>query len=82
MLTHERPDVPALPFFESGNVYTGSFRQSFRFRIAKAEDALTGSYWNEDLCYEKAEHVVSETFPLTEAGRAACIDWIAEHQPE
>lgn len=82
MSTHEKPDVPALPFFESGNVYTGSFRQSFRFRIAKAENALAVSCWNQDVCFEKAESPETEHFPLTQDGLSACMDWIVARQPE
>ena len=55
----QKPQVPALPFFESGNIYTGSICQSYRFRIAKEEIALTGSFWTQDVCYECAEkHII------------------------
>lgn len=77
----QKPDVPALPFFESGNVYTGSICQSYRFRIAKEENGLTGSFWTQDVCYECAKDVQSEQFPLSEEGLKSCVDWIAAHQP-
>ena len=77
----QKPQVPALPFFESGNVYTGSICQSYRFRIAKEENGLTGSFWTQDVCYGCAKDVQSEHFPLSEEGLKSCVDWIAAHQP-
>lgn len=77
----QKPDVPALPFFESGNVYTGSIRQSYRFRIAKEENGLTVAFWTQDVCYECAKDVQTAQFPLSKEGLSACVDWIAEHQP-
>ncbi len=77
----QKPDVPALPFFESGNVYTGSIRQSYRFRIAKEENGLTGSFWTQDVCYECAKDMQAEQFPLSEEGLKSCVDWIAALQP-
>lgn len=76
-----RPEVPALPFFESGNVYTGSIHQNYRFRIVKEADALSGAFWTEDVCYECAKAVQTEQFLLSEEGLCACVEWIAEHNP-
>ena len=78
----QKPQVPALPFFESGNVYTGSICQSYRFRIEKEADALTASFWTQDVCYECAENVQTAQFPISEDGLRSCVDWIAEHQPQ
>ncbi len=78
----QKPDVPALPFFESGNVYTGSICQSYRFRIEKEADAFTASFWTQDVCCECAENVQTAQFPISEDGLKSCVDWIAEHQPQ
>lgn len=69
-------DVPVLSFFTQGNVFTGCCRTDFRYRIAKADDALAASIWHKDVCYGLCD-TEDYTFPLTDEGLSACIEKIA-----
>ncbi len=70
-------DVPALSYFEQGNVFTGSCRKDFRYRIAKQEDSLSAWIWYADVCFEKAGDSEELTFPLTSEGLSECAEKIA-----
>ena len=82
--------IPTLHTFAMKNLFTGSFGK-FRFRIkpnvvmatAKEVDfeasTMFVEYWHGLFCYEKSEREGSETFPLTDEGRQAMIDWLKEH---
>ena len=82
--------IPTLHTFAMKNLFTGSFGK-FRFRIkpnvvmatAKEVDfeasTMFVEYWHGLFCYEKSEMEGSETFPLTDEGRQAMIDWLKEH---
>ena len=82
--------IPTLHTFAMKNLFTGSFGM-FRFRIkpnvvmatAKEVDfeasTMFVEYWHGLFCYEKSEMEGSETFPLTDEGRQAMIDWLKEH---
>lgn len=82
--------MPTLHTFAMKNIFTGSVGQ-FRFRVkpdvvmatAKEVDFEASSifveYWHGLFCYEKSEMEGSETFPMTEEGRQAMIDWLKEH---
>ena len=82
--------IPTLHTFAMKNLFTGSFGL-FRFRIkpnvvmatAKEVDfeasTMFVEYWHGLFCYEKSEMEGSETFPLTDEGRQAMIDWLKEH---
>ena len=82
--------IPTLHTFAMKNLFTGSVGK-FRFRIqpnvvmatAKEVDfeasTIFVEYWHGLFCYEKSEMEGSETFPLTEAGRQAMIDWLKAH---
>jgi len=82
--------IPTLHTFAMKNLFTGSVGQ-FRFRVqpnvvmatAKEVDFEASSifveYWHGLFCYEKSEMEGSETFPMTEEGRQAMIDWLKSH---
>ena len=82
--------MPTLHTFAMKNLFTGSVGL-FRFRVkpnvvmatAKEVDFEASSifveYWHGLFCYEKSEMEGSETFPMTEEGRQAMIDWLTEH---
>ena len=82
--------IPTLHTFAMDNTFTGSFGM-FRFRVkpnvvmaTRKEvdfDASTifVEYWHGLFCYEKSEIEGSETFPLTDDGRQAMIDWLKAH---
>ena len=79
--------IPTLHTFAMKNLFTGSVGL-FRFRIkpnvvmatAKEVDfeasSIFAEYWHGLFCYEKSEMEGSETFPMTEDGRQAMIDWL------
>lgn len=82
--------LPTLHTFAMNNLFTGSVGL-FRFRVkpnvvmatAKEVDFEASSifveYWHGLFCYEKSEMEGSETFPMTEEGRQAMIDWLNDH---
>ena len=79
--------IPTLHTFAMKNLFTGSVGL-YRFRIkpnvvmatAKEVDfeasSIFAEYWHGLFCYEKSEMEGSETFPMTEDGRQAMIDWL------
>ena len=81
--------IPTLHTFAMKNLFTGSVGQ-FRFRVkpnvvmatAKEVDFEASSifveYWHGLYCYEKSQMEGSETFPMTEEGRAAMLAWLTE----
>lgn len=71
-------DIPALPYFSFGNVYTGSCGGAFRYRIKKEGDGLLASVWYADVCCELAEDRTEKTFPETDEGLRACVLWIED----
>ena len=82
--------LPTLHTFAMKNLFTGSVGM-FRFRAkpdvvmatAKEVDFEASSifveYWHGLFCYEKSEMEGSATFPMTEEGRQAMIDWLTDH---
>ena len=72
------------------NVFTGS-DGLFRFRIKpnivkktpKEVDmeasSITAEFWHGEYCYEKSEMEDSQTFPMTEEGRAEMKNWLQSH---
>ncbi len=82
--------IPTLHTFAMKNLFTGSYGM-LRFRIkpdvvmatAKEVDFTQSTifveYWHGLYCYEKSEMEGSETFPMTEEGRQAMIDWLKSH---
>ena len=79
--------IPTLHTFAMKNLFTGSYG-SLRFRIrpdvvmatpkevAFAQSTMFVEYWHGLYCYEKSEMEGSETFPLTEEGRAEMIRFL------
>ena len=82
--------IPTLHTFAMENPFTGSCGL-FRFRIqpnvVKAtpkevdfeQSTIFVEYWHGPFCYEKSEMEGSETFPMTEEGRTAMLNWLVEH---
>ena len=79
--------IPTLHTFAMKNLFTGSYG-SLRFRIRPdvvmatpkevdfAQSTMFVEYWHVLYCYEKSEMEGSETFPLTEEGRAEMIRFL------
>lgn len=79
--------VPTLHTFAMKNIFTGSLGL-LRFRIAPnvvmatpkevdfEQSSITAEYWHGLYCYEKSEMEGSETFPMSEEGRQAMIQWL------
>lgn len=82
--------IPTLHTFAMNNLFTGSMG-AFRFRakpnVVKAtpkevdfeQSTIFVEYWHGPFCYEKSEMEGSETFPMTEEGRTAMLNWLVEH---
>lgn len=82
--------IPTLHTFAMKNLFTGSYGL-LRFRIKPdvimatpkevdfSQSTMFVEYWHGLYCYEKSEMEGSETFPLTEEGRQAMIDWLKSH---
>lgn len=83
----EKIFIPTLHTFAMKNLFTGSCGL-LRFRIQPnvvmatpkevdfAQSTMFAEYWHGLYCYEKSEMEGSETFPLTEEGRQAMLDWL------
>ena len=81
--------LPTLHTFAMKNLFTGSYGL-LRFRVkpnvvmlnAKEVDfdqsSMFVEYWHGLFCYEKSQMEGSETFPMTEEGRAAMLVWLTE----
>ena len=81
--------LPTLHTFAMNNVFTGSYGL-LRFRIkpnvvmatAKEVDFdqsnMFVEYWHGLYCYEKSTMEGEETFPMTQEGRQAMLDWLME----
>ena len=79
--------LPTLHTFAMNNIFTGSMGL-FRFRakpnvvmatakeVDFAQSNIFVEYWHGLFCYEKSEMEGSETFPMTEEGRQAMLDWL------
>lgn len=79
--------IPTLHTFAMNNIFTGSLG-AFRFRakpnvvMATAKEVdfeqstILVEYWHGPFCYEKSEIEGSSSFPMSQAGRQAMIDWL------
>ena len=79
--------IPTLHTFAMKNLFTGSYGM-LRFRIKPdvimatpqevdfGQSSMFVEYWHGLYCYEKSEMEGSETFPMTEEGRQAMLDWL------
>lgn len=82
--------IPTLHTFAMNNIFTGSCGL-FRFRIKpnivkktpKEVDmeasSITAEFWHGEYCYEKSQIEDSQTFPMTEEGRADMKQWLEEN---
>ena len=82
--------IPTLHTFAMGNTFTGSCG-NLRFKAeptvvkqegSKEVDMRSSSifveYWHGIFCYEKSTMEGSKTFPMSEDGRKAIIDWLVQ----
>lgn len=79
--------IPTLHTFAMKNTFTGSMGM-FRFRVKPnvvmatpkevdfEQSTLFAEYWHGLFCYEKSQMEGSETFPMSDEGRQAMIDWL------
>ena len=79
--------LPTLHTFAMNNIFTGSMGL-FRFRampnvvMATAKEVdfeqstIFVEYWHGLYCYEKSTMEGEATFPMTEEGRHAMLDWL------
>ena len=79
--------LPTLHTFAMNNIFTGSLGL-LRFRAVPnvvmanakevnfAQSSIFVEYWHGLYCYEKSEMEGSETFPMTEEGRTAMLQWL------
>ena len=61
-------------------VFPGSVG-AFRYRLARDGKAGEGTIQTsvyENICFEKAQHVETETFPWTEEGMAQIRSWLSQ----
>ena len=75
-------DFLNVAFFTKAAVFpgsVGSFRYRFqRFSWPGKEDAKIQAWVYENVCFELAKDVVTETFPWTEAGVEELREWLEE----
>lgn len=81
--------LPTLHTFAMNNIFTGSLGL-LRFRAVPnvvmatakevdfAQSNIFVEYWHGLYCYEKSEMEGSETFPMSEEGRLAMLDWLSD----
>ena len=79
--------LPTLHAFAMKNPFTGSCG-ALRFKLVPKVEMRTpkevdmenssiyAEYWHGPFCYEKSEIEGSETFPMSEEGRAALKAWL------
>ena len=81
--------LPTLHTFAMNNIFTGSvgmlrFRNKPDVEMATAKEVdftqstMFAEYWHGLYCYEKSQMEGSETFPMTEEGRTAMLNWLTE----
>ncbi len=81
--------LPTLHAFAMNNIFTGSCG-AFRFRAkpnvvmatAKEVDfeqsSILVEYWHGPFCYEKSTMEGEATFPMSEEGREAMLQWLTD----
>ena len=82
--------IPTLHSFAMDNTFTGSCG-SFRFRLEPkvvkatpkevdfAQSCIHAEYWHGPFCYEMSEMEGEETFPMSEEGRTAMMQWLVSN---
>ena len=71
-------ELPNLDYFSFGNPYIGSV-EPFRYRISPSGEAMTAEVYL-DVCYEKAQVLDREEFPIDADGLARMAEWLTEKQ--
>lgn len=67
-------------FLKKSEIYPGSLG-TFRYRFQRSGwvgDGTVRAWVYENICFEKAQHIETETFPWTEEGMAALRAWLNE----
>lgn len=67
-----------LHFLQKAQIYPGSLG-TFRYRLqrnGKANDGSIQAWVYENICFEKAQDIETETFEWTEEGMAALRAWL------
>ena len=79
--------LPTLHTFAMNNIFTGSVGL-FRFRakpnvimatpkeVDFEQSTIEAEFWHGLFCYEKSTMEGAKTFPMTEEGRQAMLDWL------
>ena len=79
--------IPTLLTFANNNIFTGSCG-NMRFRIAPnivmatpkevdmAASSMFVEIWRGEKCYDLSEMEQSQTFPMSEEGRTALLEWL------
>ena len=81
--------LPTLHTFAMDNIFTGS-EGLLRFKltpqiikngreVSVEQSTICAELWHGPLCYEKSEIEAKKTFPLSEEGRAALLEWLEEN---
>lgn len=81
--------IPTLHTFAMENVFTGSCGL-LRFKITPSvkkigkevdfdNSSMYAEFWHGMFCYEKSEIEGNATFPMSEDGRSAMLDWLQSH---
>ena len=82
--------IPTLHTFAMKNLFTGSYGM-LRFRVVPnvvmatpkevdfTQSTIHVECWHGLYCYEKSEVEGKESFPLTDEGRQAMMDWLESH---
>ena len=78
--------IPTLHTFAMENIFTGSCGL-FRFKITPSvkkigkevdfeNSSMYAEIWHGVFCYEKSDIEANATFPMSEDGRQAMLDWL------
>ena len=82
--------LPTLHTFAMKNSFTGSCGL-FRFRVVPnvimatpkevdfEQSTMVAEFWHGLYCYEKSTMEGQQTFPLTEEGRLAMLQWLSDN---
>ena len=76
--------ILTLNFLKKSEIFPGSlgtFRYRFQ-RTGKVNDGTVQAWVYENICFEKAQHIETETFPWTEEGMASLRSWLNERLRE
>lgn len=68
-------DIPAIYYFEAGNIFTGS-KETLNFKIIPDKENLTIQIWHGFICSDLAEIEDTKTFLLSESGHHEMLDWL------